>query len=84
MYIQALRNKKNKKKFLHLINDGRGDFHYQMRLVESKVPQLLPGKKTLGSLVSVYRKPGWMSPVNLEKLRTEYEFVQIELSYPNE
>lgn len=84
MYIQALRSKDSKRKFLHLINDGRGDARYQMRLVESNVPQLLPGKKTLGYLVAFYRQPGWMSLEDLEKLRTQYEFVQVELSYPNE
>lgn len=83
-YIQALRHKTKKKKFLRLINDGRGDPRYQMRLVESNIPQLMTGKKTLGSLVSFYRQPGWMSPEDLEKLRTEYEFVQVQLSYPND
>jgi hypothetical protein len=84
MYIQALRHKQNKKKFLRLVNDGRSDPRYQMRLLESKVPQLIPGKKTLGSLLGFYKQPGWMSPENIKEIRDNYEFVEVTLSYPND
>jgi glutaredoxin-related protein len=83
MYIQALRHKQNKKKFLHLISDGRGDFRYPKRLVVSNIPQLLTGKKSLGSILHANSMFNWLSPENIQEIRDNYEFVEVTLSYPN-